>query len=571
MFKFYLKIQKIKGIIKKINLIKMEEQFVLENTEAMIAKSFKAKGEMRSLYHAIFEKLFEQKKLDPRECIIFGINNAKDKNDLAFLYICLNSTKRPNFYVNTDNGEMHILAYGFKVLNDDLLPVFVFIMILKGVDPLLPVFNTKSEIQSETVVKWIFAYKRQRIPETQSMCMEKIESLKEDDRLIIDVAFDLLDSYSIEYLSAILVFRKPIFQKIEKIDIDKLLVKAYHSAFKEFFIQILDSGILPTYLNVCYFVSHFVRIHRMTDVQYVSEDLRNMLREVVKRGVKIDQYITSEISTEDPVLGLTLKEQYERPLWEKISHVKTDGFVPKKLKTFSQFFGFEGNEDKEIMCQFFREIATSDEDTIVRNFSERNQILQSIKLTPGIGKIQNKLSIENGDNFERMPFEYPEIMVGFCREGNEKFAFLAPSFDLLIRTKTNSFSRRHLQRHFIQELTNKLQFLRENEIDPSTIKPVRELIHELKNPDVLNNQESDQIMDDISRKLNAKGYTKDAILDARRDLIEKKLSFSFKDYFSLSDRIEKPNQMFLSLNFIYLVILRVLYEKNENMERISIF
>ena len=90
------------------------------------------------------------------------------------------------------------------------------------------------------------------------------------------------------------------------------------------------------------------------------------------------------------------------------------------------------------------------------------------------------------------------------------------------------------------------------------------MIQELKSYETLNRDETDKIISDISRIMEQKGYDKDSIIALDREIIERRFQIELGDYFSVSNSLSRINQIFLSSDFIYMVMMRILYEKKEN-------
>jgi len=519
------------------------------------------RGKEKSFRYAILENLFKAKLLVPEEFLSLAIQVSNREEDLPILFVCLDYIANKDFYIEDENkGNTHILVFASSVITDlSMLSLFLHIMILKGCDPLSSAFKNNSTVKSESVFRWYQANKSMTIPQTQTQALDSIENLSELGQQIVNIGFSLNDNYDFNYIDVFIVCRVNFIKKIDINNVNKLLIKTFHAIMKDVFIECLDY-FRPSYLEICYLVSHFVRVKKIRNSEYLVEDLRIMLNEIVKRGVEVDDYIISEISNVDPLCGSVLKESYERPLWQKISYNKSDGYIPKKLRDVSLFFGFDNEEDKETLCNFFFQLASGDEETIVRNYYEKNMILQSSRLVPGINKVSNNIKIENTTSFRSKPFEYPEIMTFFYRERGLNYGFLSSNFDIIVRSGKNPITGNSLKKHSIDEIKNKIAFLKENKMELSSVKSIREIIQKFKSPEILNRDKTNSIVDEMSRKIETKGYSKDDILSENINSLENIFSLTPRYYFSYNQKLNRLNQLNLSEDFIFLVFCISLYE-----------
>lgn len=540
----------------------MQDFTNLETLETLINDINQTRGKEKSFKYAIIENFFKQKLLDPSTVLTLATEICVRESDFPIVLLCMDYISNKDFYIADENrGNMHILIYGaLNIKDEDVLILFCYMLILKGCDPLSPAFKNNSLVKSENIYRWFQANKNILLPQTQTEALSSIDTLPEISKIILNVAFDLLPQYSIEMIDVIIVCRVNVLNKIDIYSLNKLLIKTFHAVLKEMFIDLLNYGLIPSYLDICYFVSHFIRAKNMKNSENLCEDLRIMLNEIVKRGIEIDEYIITEISNVDPLCGIVLKESYERPLWQKISYNKSDNYVPKQLKELAMFFGFENEEEKLNLCTFFNQLATADEETVIKNYAEKNMILQSARLTPGINKITSNIKIQNSDSFRSKVFEYPDIMTYFYREKGLNYGFLSSNFDILLRNKINPVTGNALKEHSLNELKNKISFLEQNGIELSSVKSIKEIIQKFKSSEILNRQKRLSIIDEISRKIYKLGFDKDQIMSAEINFLENRFQISIRYYFSYDQNLTKLDQLNLSAEFIFLVFCVILYE-----------
>lgn len=538
----------------------MEEQIIPEelndlSIQEMIRKSLSKKGRVRSLWNGIFEKLFDTKILDPSNVLALSIELMKDVKDMLFIYICLKHIERVNFYVSLiEEGSFHILAYGVKKINPNLTNFFVHMMLMKGCDISMKTYNSSNQIQPPSLKAWFIGNDKFLPNDSQ---LRSLETLSEDERTIIEILFDLKDSYPNDDTKLIMVSRKSLFQKIQNPP-RSLLKDSFYAIFKPFFIDVLNSGVIPTYLDICFFVTHY---NRFRGIPSILPDLKEMIFEVIKRGVEIDEYIISEISTVDSAFSLSLREAYAKPLWLKISTCKTDGYIPKKLRDLSIFLGHSPEESKQVICSFFSELAESDTDVFISNYIQRNVSKLAMRVTPTTKRVPETVYIENSNSFENNPFEYPEIMMHFYKAEKDKiYAFSANQFDLLIRTE--KYNQLKLPKTLIYELQNKVRFLEYCEISPLNLKPIGKLIQEFQKPEILSM--NPKVITDILNILRENGFTKTTFLNTPIEDLKDKfrdMMINFGEYYSMPEGITKLSQLNISSEFIIMIFARIVSQK----------
>lgn len=547
----------------------MEDEIIPEDLNdsairEMIAKSLETRGKTHSLWNGIFEKLFDTKIVEASKVFVLAIDLLKEIRDVIFLYVCMKHIENINFYVSTvEEGSFHILVYGYKKMKPELFNIFTHIILMKGCDVSLRAYkNTRGDIEPPSIRGWFETNMKALPTENELRTLSRLSSSEQE---LLEILFDLKTSYSGNDTNAILVSRKNLFLKI--VDPPRNILKdSFYAVFKSFFIDILNSGIIPTYLDICFFVTHFVRLHRLRGMASILSDMKEMIVDVVKRGIEIDEFIISQISAVDSNLSVALREAYAKPLWLKISSCKTDNYIPKKLRDLSIFLGHSPEESKTTICSFFKDLSESDPSVFVSNYIQRNIGKLAIKVTPMTKKIPDAVSIENSSTFETNPFEYPEIMIEYYKAENGKiYAFQANQFDILIRT--GKYGQINLPRTVIYELQNKLRFLEFCEISPLYLKPIGRLIQEFSKSEILSANQT--VTMDILNILRDKGYTRERIQNAQIENIEDKLSdmsIKLSDYYSMPASTRKLSDLSVSGEFIVIIFARILAQKNETMD-----
>lgn len=545
----------------------------------MIERTFSEKNEMRSLRYGFFEKIFEEiskqdstdDDLSVERILELSLERISKISDLTFVYICLKYINNPNFYVETNNGIFHILIYASLVLREEFINLFFFMMVLKGSNPELPAYKVESDVIPETVQNWLKKTKNLEIYSTSSQCLENLDVLDQKEKMLIEVAFDLKKSYQYEYFNFILTLRKPLFNKIvrdERLKDHFCLKQTFTAAFKEMFVQILNSGVLPSHLEMYYFVTHIVRLNSLKGTDRIVKELQDMMFEAVRMGSELDTYIYSELYLINPQMASNVANEYQKPIWEKICKIKENNYVPAKMIKQAMYLGEPPTSNKDQICNFFGELTSSDQEKIIRNFIESNTMKLKLRFTQLTKKLPSSINIKNSYLFERNPLEYSEIITEYYKdEDGEIYGFMSRSFENLIYSKVNPYNGRNLPEYFLDSIENKINFLKKNEIPLTFSKTIGNVLNDIKEKQKISSSETDRIVETIFLQLRTlKGYEKNSIKKMPISELNYKFQFDLKNYFSINASKETLEKTGLSSDFINGYFARILLEKLKNGE-----
>ncbi len=530
--------------------------------EDILDKAFSSKAEEKSFCFSVIDQFLKQLIFDPTECLVLALSKISSVGDIGILNICFNNGAKQNSYVKTSRGKVHFLIYAAQNIDSSLIKIVLFVMIMKGCNPLKPALKTDGTIVSENVKDYLQTYYRIDIPSVASECQNNIELLEEDEKEILNIYFGLLDEYFKKDIKLMCCFRVAFFDRIkEDINTSSCFKIAFECAFKELFFQILNSGNIPSYADICYFISHYSRISKIPLMQLTCELFKEILLELVKRGVEFDGFQINELESIDPVFKLIMEEMYKAPIWEKISYNTSDKIIKDEYRELSILLGQSQNSSKKKIANFFREIASSDTSVLINSYRVRNINRVSLNISEIFENISTYLDVESKVD----PFDYPLIFSIFYKESSKIFCFMFNSFESILKDGLNPYNNKKLPETLLIKIKYRLSILKHFKIKNSKCVTFAKLIERIKEPTVLKTTEIESLEAIYSETLESKGYTSHNISNCSIKTLSDKLlevGIYIEEYISLGHK-ENMNELPLSERFMYIILIKAISKKFE--------
>ena len=532
----------------------------------LIEDAFNSRGKEKSLKFAIIEKIIREDLFSVNDCLVLAINKLAVFGDLGLIVICLNNKASPNMYINTPKGDMHVLIYGIDTIPENLWTLFIYIMMLSNSNPKKQCFLVSSKAKLETVEAWLIKYKELEIPETSTECLSTIVNLSIEEQIFINVAYDLLPEYPKDSLAIMCCCRVALFNKIKNPGNSDVYLKiAFECVFKELFIQMLNKGLRPDYLDISCFISFLSVMSKKKHSKYICNDLNSMLNELIRRGVIFDTYQFSEIAFIDPVFHVVALKEYKIPLWEKICYSEVDDFVPKELREKYLFLGGSFGDNKQKMKSLFKSIMSSSLGKMADTFRERNIKRLSLNIASITEPLQENIHIENIDKIDNDPFDYPTQLIAFYKDQDDKiWCFLSTSFENIERNGINPYNKKELMQDFIVEIKSKVELFSAFAINGNLCITIKELLDDLKkDEEIVSGKESDDYILRYQKELSSKGYSQNNVMNTQIEILRSRLidiGIYLEEYIYIAD-YTKLRDVPLSDKFKYIIIIRAICKK----------
>lgn len=573
-------------------------QLSREEMKQLLNKTLTVTHEEKSTLIGLIEEYLKNDKFLPDDCLSLSLDVMKLIHDVGFAVICINNGANPNVYINTlELGPAHILVAASSILPRDIFIVFYLYMLMKGSDVNLSCYDSnsnnifsikeykkeKSHIVSESVHVWLTNNNFLNLPITATLAYKFVKDMEEinNNKLALSVFID--DNSFYEWKMNALEFmcscRNPNWNKIryqkEKEDLSSISLKiAVKSTFLELFVNMLNSGVRPTYYDICYFISHMANIYNDKEfIEYLRPKCRDIISKLVECGIQFDMYQVNELGNTDPIFRIKIIEDYKLPLWKKTCSIRTDEYIPSELKENILFFG-ASEMSKSSMCESFEEITSSNFELLIKNFKKKNHQMLTQKVSR-LSDFINSNHYEVCYNTETIigePMEYSDKSIAYYKdEDGKNWCFLSNSFENLLTTKINPVTRRTLPKDFILDVEFRIKFLNEFGISLSEPKTISKIIKSLQTNQEISNIETDIIVSRITYLLETKNLGKDKIINMKvNELIRRfqLIDVSLEDYIEIMD--DEKDKQFKDLSFLisnemlYILVCRLLYEKFSN-------
>lgn len=542
--------------------------------------------EEKSTRIGLIDNILGSHNFDPNTCLSMSLHVIKHIQDIGLISVCLSHKAKPNIYIDTKGlGPAHILLAAYTVMPEDVFKIFYYYMVMKGSNPSLPCYDSNADdilggfekkpmmIVTESVHEWL-KNKNLELPVSSTIAYSSLHSLSPKERLCLSVLMNnnLIEPWDEKALEFICLTRISGWQKINISIKDSLSLKmAFKCTFPELFSEILSDGIIPSYYDICYFISHMASIYRNEMFSRLKNNCRTMLIDLIRRGVPLDLYQVDEIGNFDPEFRVILIESYRKPLWQKVCSIRTDSYIPKELSETTLFFGISTDATKNSICSSFEDITTASLEALVKSFKKKNSRLMAQKtslLTDFINAIP-EVRCENLESISGDPTEFSDKALAYYRDNDGKnWCFLSNSFENLISTGVNPATSYPLPKDFLATVKSQKEFLELFGIPLHDPKTISKIMKSLNSNQEISNDETNTILSRVGPLLDSRMFSEKKIKQTTLlELITRfsKIGVILEDYIEITedDKIKSMEQFsrVLSPHMVYILICRMLFDK----------
>lgn len=546
--------------------------------------------EEKSTRIGLVSEILENDEFDADTCLSMSLRTIKHIHDIGLAAVCISRGANPNIYIDTKKlGPAHVLLAAFAEIPKEVFKIFYYYMVLKGANPSLPCYDTDADdilgefekkpmsIIPETVHQWL-KNQKQELPVSATLAFESLHLLTKKERLCLSVLLnnETIEPWNEDALEFICLSRNGSWDKLNISNTDSIFLKmAFKSTFSELFISILNSGVRPSYYDICYFISHMSYIYKTEIFSRLRHSCKEMISALVERGASMDLYQVDEIGYSDPEFRVNLINSYKKPLWEKVCSIRTDSYIPKELSEATIFFGISSDVTKDTLCSNFEDITTASLEALVKTFKKKNSRIMAQKtslLTDFINSIP-EVRCENPEEISGDPMEFSDKALAYYKDTDGKnWCFLSNSFENLISTGVNPATSKPLPKDFLTTVKLQKDFLEMFEIPLHDPKTISKIMKSLTSKQEISNDETNIILSRVVPLLDSRGFSEARIKKMKiSELIIRfsRIGISLEDFIEITDDDKtksvdegvKDSIRILSARMIYILICRLLFDK----------
>lgn len=453
-------------------------------------------------FNLILYRAFERKALSPDIVILQAIPQARSKDYLIPIALCLRFGADANMYVNAPSlGTIHILGYIYNILgnsrfsdiiitDENILNTIVLMMIIKGSRPSMSIYDKKAgqigndnisdralyRSQSLAVVEWLNIQGYDTILDRINVGnINELEQFVDGESLtVLSILLDMPSVLGRNYESQDILLAIRSFSPItfEKIPTPVTIVMMDYKSLDDCvtylnsmaFDSLIKRGQVPSYILINKILIGMRGYRNLGFIAPVQE-LERMLLSSISIGVQLDQDQLNIISVMGrDILEAVLKE-YEQPYWRKICrNTKNNSETPDALKRLAISLNIDPNLNKAAICSNIDSLSKVDKESL-KNAARRRQQLRLDSNTGYMnefldGKVPN-LVCRNKSLLPHDPLDYNDVDLAYYRDDqNVNWCFGSDSFSDLIETGINPYNSTSLPPTFIDGLKHQLEVLR---------------------------------------------------------------------------------------------------------------
>lgn len=542
-----------------MDITENEQHIDLTTLDKLILDCVNDRDGMKSTRIGLFEEMIKTGIIKVDDALPILVKEMKTVSDMGIVSICLRNNVNRNLYVEAESlGPAHIIVYAYHTLNRQLFDMFYIIMVMSGSDVTLPcykkiveenpflfykkandrrvTFEEDSLIKTDTVYEWLKQKKDFNLPLLKTDLLTLVK--KKSDRSVYGVYLDTNQfcEWTPDDIDYMLFSRNSKWQNImfetddkseDKLTQDSIYLKiAISATFYDLVLAQMNSGLRPTYIDFSFWIYHYKTIKQINNVDYLVDQLEKSFIELIKRGFKIDLYYLDEIGSINPELRVTLFEEYQKPLFEKVCSVTQDEHIPNDIKNVSVYLGIPESADKSSFCSSVESITQANHDSLIKANRKRSTDAISSKLNL-LSDFINHSHFEgciNISSFEENPLNYPVDLLAYYKDNEgQTWCFLSNDFESLLRNKVNPSTKTKLPDDFLNRLEQQRNILKYFGIPLSDPKTINRIIADIKKSETPSNKESDEIISNVQLVLTSKGYTESFITKNMklRDIVTK--------------------------------------------------
>jgi hypothetical protein len=537
----------------------------------------------RSMRTALIDELLGHSEFSFDEALALSLMTIDNEFDIGIIPVCIRNGANPNTYVSTPTlGDAHVLVSAFYSVPENVYPLVYSTLVFLGSNPNSPCFDpSTSNIVYESAADWLLN-RGIKLPHGSSELLEAVKTLPYRESLCLSVYVNTdFVVWTPDALPFMLTSRNPNWAMVANPPNDPVFLRtAFRAVFPDLFINILNSGIRPSYYDIVSFISHMTRVYRIQNSHPLREMCRTMILACVQRGIPLDSYELDWIRGLDPEFAVLIEREYKRPLWKKVCSID-DGYIPKEFTETIVFFGLPEHMNKHDLCRSFEEITSADMDSLVRAFRKKNARIMSSRINTlrDFINYDPTAMCDNPESITGDAMDYSERALAYYKdESGKNWCFLSNSYDSLLNTQTNPINGQSLPLGFIETVRGNAAFLNAFGIplhDPRTIQAIMD---KMRTSDELVNAETNTAVDRVQSVLNSRGVTKDVLVSmSTRETASRlsKLNININDYiedFTMFDIPIREYNINATPELVYVLVCRLLYTVFSNdIQRLNRF
>lgn len=517
-------------------------------------------SESKCFYMTIVEQSLKRLSTNPTDLLVKLIPKVKTISDLGFILLCLNNGADVNSYVSTESGNFHIIVYGLMFIKEDFYKLFTMMMIFKGSNPLNKAMEMLDDTESESVKEWCISYRGFKMPSTSSKAHKYIKKLEEDEQIILNIMFNLEDTYHKTNMILVCCFRSPIFNKITDNVNNKAAIKLFFKCgLKKLFLQVLNNNIEVQYSDVCYFISQYSNIYKIPELQPICEIYKELFRIIALRGVEFDCLQLEELEHIDIPFKMELEEICKSPIWEKIEHNSKGGKIKEEYYDYGFLLGLNRTEDPKVLSSFFVNIASSDSSVLINSLRKRHISKIALETTNIFDKVSTHVHVESTG---KDPFDYPDMFIFYYKDKEDKiWSFFYNNFTSIIKSGKNPYNNEQLSEHTINLLKNKYKYL--SFLSINNVLSYSDIIKIIKEPCIIKINNYNELIRRYSSTLESKGYNKESLCSISIDILRSRLEEVdiFLEMYIAIGNMTKMSELNITDKFIYSIFIQAISDK----------
>lgn len=459
-------------------------------------------------FNMILYRGLQTESLDPDVALLQAILAANDRKYFIPIAMCLRFGADPNMYVESKLGNIHIIGYLYEVTDlpkdDEIINTILVMLLAKGARSNMRIFDQSSE--KATVLQWISNQDYTSIlPDINSNDPTLLsEQIGEDSAALLAIILDdprfkgrefvaddfelAIYSFSTEVIKFIPIPNIIIMLDYKSLDvaIDAFNYDAYY--------YLITQDQFPSYLllsKIIIAMREYLKYGKVLAYQ----ELERMLLLSVAYGAQLDQELLTVISTISNNLFVAVRDEYNRPYWQKACRSPQNTISPKLQDLVNQLNIQKSS--KAGICESLEEISKTDKDALIRAARERQRERLASQLNNPAYYMNNQAPMPTCRNRRMLqadPLDYGDLdLVVYNDDQNVTWCFSSDMFRSLLENKVNPYTGVPLPAALLQQIKFQLDTLDKMGYAVAiTPKTYQDALNDMMAPDTLNNRSSEE-------------------------------------------------------------------------------
>ena len=267
-----------------------------------------------------------------------------------------------------------------------------------------------------------------------------------------------------------------------------------------------------------------------------------MLKYAVNKGLRLDLYQLSYLSSFASEFSNEIREIYSHPLWVKACSASDSVPLPNMVKELAMSLnilnpssqsifgrGTESGQEKKSenlesskseICARLNEVSRMNEEVYINSNKERQRGRMNLEAK---GVIRNAKDFESGSSSFKCsndlplngdPLDYSDdSLVYYTDENNKIWCFTPNIYEDLIKSGVNIYTNKPIPRKVVIKMKNVLKFMDSLNIDPKKIVRVSNAVDRLNAADMISNEHTDISINFVEATAAARGILPQQLKD----------------------------------------------------------